>query len=120
MQIGELAQQTGASIRSLRYYEAMSLLPAKRHANGYRYFDASAVQQVQQIRTLLTTGFSIEDIRLLLPCLNQQEAGTPLCSVALDRYHQKLALLNEHIQTLQAIRQRVEERIQDALQPSRE
>lgn len=120
MQIGKLAQQTGASIRSLRYYEAMGLLSAKRHTNGYRHFDVDALQQVRRIRTLLATGLTIEDIRLLSPCLEQQEAGTPLCAAALDRYRQKLAQLDEHIQTLQAVRQLIEERIQTALTLSRE
>lgn len=115
MKIGELAQQTSASIRSLRYYDAMGLLPTRRLANGYRSFGSDAVSQVKQICTLLATGFSITDIRLLLPCLHQQEAGALLCEAALNHYRQKLAALDEQIQTLQGVRQHIEERLQLAL-----
>jgi DNA-binding transcriptional MerR regulator len=115
MKIGELAQQTGASIRSLRYYDAMGLLATKRSANGYRLFASDAVSQVKQIRTLLASGFSIAEILLLLPCLQQQEAGSQICEAALLHYHQKLVVLDEQIQTLQGIRQRIQERLQLAL-----
>ena len=97
------------------YYDAMGLLPTRRSANGYRSFGSDAVSQVKQIRTLLATGFRITDIYLLLPCLQQQETGTPLCEAALKHYRQKLAELDEQIQILQGIRQRIEERIQLAL-----
>ncbi len=115
MKIGELARQTDVSIRSLRYYDAMGLLPTRRSVNGYRVFAADAVSQVKQIRTLLTSGFNIADIRFLLPCLYQQETGLPLCEAALAHYQQKLTMLDEQIQTLQGVRQRIEERLQLAL-----
>ena len=115
MKIGELAQQTGASRRSLRYYDAMGLLATRRSANGYRTFASEAVSQVQQIRSLLASGLSIADIRLLLPCEQHQQTGTPLCATARKHYRQKLAMLDEQIQTLQGVRQRLEERLQRAL-----
>ncbi len=115
MKIGELAQQTGASIRSLRYYDETGLLTATRRSNGYRLFTAEAVAQVKQIRALLAVGFSIADIHLLLPCLRQQKTGSPLCETAIEHYRQKLAALHEQIQVLEGLSQRIEERLQLAL-----
>jgi DNA-binding transcriptional MerR regulator len=107
MHVGELAKRTGASIRSLHYYEQMSVLQAQRQANGYRSYGPEAVEQVQRIRKLLHLGFSLADIRLLAPCFKHQEQGAPLCTVAIERYQQKLAELDEQIQILQELRERV-------------
>ncbi|MDP1136857.1 MerR family DNA-binding transcriptional regulator, partial [Klebsiella pneumoniae] len=39
MKIGELAQRTGISIETIRFYEAQGLLPpAARAANNYRVY----------------------------------------------------------------------------------
>lgn len=107
MQVGELAKRTGASIRSLHYYEQMGVLHASRQENGYRSYGPEAIEQVQRIRKLLHLGFSLTDIQLLAPCFIHKEQGAPLCAVAIERYEQKLAELEEHIQLLQELRERV-------------
>ena len=107
MHVGELAKRTGASIRSLHYYEQMGVLRALRQENGYRSYPQEAVEQVQRIRQLLHLGFSLADIQLLAPCFMQTEQGAPLCATAIERYQQKLAELDERIQLLQELRGRV-------------
>ncbi len=107
MHVGELAKRTGASIRSLHYYEQMGVLHAQRQKNGYRSYGPEAVEQVQRIRNLLHLGFSLTDIQLLAPCFLQTEQGAPLCAVGIERYQQQLAKLDERIQTLQELRERV-------------
>lgn len=54
--IGELAEQTGVSTRSLRHYENQGLIIAQRSSTGQRMFSASAAQQVRHIRMLLDAG----------------------------------------------------------------
>ncbi len=107
MHVGELAKRTGASIRSLRYYEQMGVLHALRQENGYRSYPQEAVEQVQRIRQLLHLGFSLTDIQLLAPCAMQTEQGAPLCADAIERYQRKLAELDERIQLLQELRERI-------------
>ncbi|MFF0487629.1 MerR family transcriptional regulator [Nocardia sp. NPDC003482] len=68
MRIGELAERTGSSTRTLRYYEQQGLLTAARKGNGYRSFDESAVGTVLRIRALLAAGLTTEVIRRVLPC----------------------------------------------------
>ncbi|WP_280384091.1 MerR family transcriptional regulator [Nocardia wallacei] len=62
MRIGELARRTGATRRALRYYEEQGLLPDRRSPNGYREYDEHAVRLVDDIRRLLSVGFTAEEV----------------------------------------------------------
>lgn len=53
LSIGELARETGASLRSIRHYDDHRLLSSVRAENGYRVFSALAVTQVRQIQRLM-------------------------------------------------------------------
>ncbi|GCE51252.1 DNA-binding transcriptional MerR regulator [Thermosporothrix hazakensis] len=112
MKVGELAKATGASVRSLHYYEEQGVLRSRRLPNGYREYDASAIEQVKLIRKFLTLGLTLEDFRLLAPCFERQEQGEPPCASARIRYREKLAEIDERIADLQALRARVEQRLQ--------
>ena len=63
MRIGELAERTGTSSRSLRYYEQQGLLATRRTANGYRDYDESDLRLVHQIRELLAMRQGVHDRR---------------------------------------------------------
>lgn len=69
MRIGELAEATGVSPRSLRYYESVGLIQATRHERGWRDFDPSTVDRVITIQHLFAAGLSGPTIAELLPCL---------------------------------------------------
>lgn len=79
MLIGELAQVTGASPRSLRYYEEKGLLTSQRTAAGYRVYDDAAPTQVRRIRGLLDAGFDSSSIAAILPCVRDDERTVDLC-----------------------------------------
>ncbi|MDP4334853.1 MerR family transcriptional regulator [Curtobacterium sp. A7_M15] len=68
MQIGELSRASGASARSLRYYEQLGFIRPERRANGYREYDASDVETVGTIRMLLDLGLPTALIEQVLPC----------------------------------------------------
>lgn len=70
MRIGELARQTGASVRSLRYYEEQGLLSADRTASAQRTYPADAVERVRLLRRLYTAGLTSSTIATLLPCVD--------------------------------------------------
>ena len=107
MKIGELSNQTGVSVRSLRHYEKTGLLRCRRLTNGYRCFDPEALDRVRQIRLLLSTGLSIADITMLLSCFDEQLPGAALCRQARDRYRQKLNVIDRQIGMLQEVRARI-------------
>ncbi|SDN33876.1 MerR family transcriptional regulator [Allokutzneria albata] len=78
--IGELAERTGVSPRSLRYYERQGLLVSVRKGNGYREYDAEAVRTVCVIRSLLAAGLNTETIARMLPCMRMDGPRVVPCA----------------------------------------
>lgn len=75
LKIGEVSQRTGVAVGALRYYEELDLLSSERGQNGYRYYEPSAVQQVQFIKKAQALGFSLEEIAQVLTI--HQKGNTP-------------------------------------------
>lgn len=113
MRIGELSARTGVSIRSLRYYDNMGLLGAERLENGYREFDESAVRRVQEICSLLESGFTVKEIRQIAHCLGDPVHGYGLCEVARKMYQDKMEEIKNRILKLEIIGSRIADRISD-------
>lgn len=65
--IGQLAERTGITIRTLRYYDKLGLLtPSDYKEGGHRLYNADALSRLQQIQALKFIGFSLKDIADLL------------------------------------------------------
>lgn len=64
--IGEFAKYTGASIRTLHYYDELGILTPQRSSNGRRFYNDSHFVTMQKIVTLKFLGFSLEQIKSLL------------------------------------------------------
>lgn len=73
MRIGELAEATGVSARSLRYYEEQGLIRADRTPGGWRDFAAPMVERVVLIQHLFAAGLHSATIEAVLPCLEAPE-----------------------------------------------
>jgi DNA-binding transcriptional MerR regulator len=62
--VGELAKRTGVSVRTLHHYDEIGLLsPSHRSESGYRLYAGADVVRLQQIRSLRTLGFSLEEVK---------------------------------------------------------
>jgi DNA-binding transcriptional MerR regulator len=85
MRIGELSERTGASARSIRYYEQVGLLQSQRLSNGYREFDDAALGTVETIKTLLELGFPTELIERVLPCTGEAGPIGQDCGLLMQR-----------------------------------
>lgn len=95
MRIGELASRTGASVRSLRYYEEQGLLTSTRSSSGQRHYTDDEVERVAFIQRLYAAGLSSRTIAELLPCT---ESPSPENSdAALERMAQERDRLSAHI-----------------------
>ncbi|MFI5841378.1 MerR family transcriptional regulator [Catenuloplanes sp. NPDC051500] len=94
MKIGDLAAQSGVSVRALRYYEEQGLLGSERSSGGTRYYPENAVDQVWLIQQLYASGLASKSILSILPHI---ETGTvtpemiALLTGERDRLEQRLA-----------------------------
>lgn len=104
MRIGELAAATGASVRSLRYYEQQQLICSRRTEGGQRVFDADTTHRVDMIRCLIDAGVSTRDIAAMLPCVHTGDT-TP---GTLERLAEAHARLSAEIDERLAARTRLE------------
>ncbi|GAB3872002.1 MerR family transcriptional regulator [Kibdelosporangium lantanae] len=75
MRIGELADRTGVSERSLRYYEQQGLLVPGRTSGGQREYPEWAVDRVVRIQELFAAGLHSRKIARLLPCMRDSDGG---------------------------------------------
>ena len=67
MQIGELAERTGLSIRTLRHYDEIGLLrPSARSEGGFRLYTADDESRLLLIRRMKPLGYSLEQMGELL------------------------------------------------------
>jgi len=91
MRIGELSQRTGASIRSLRYYEQLGLIAASRSGSGQRHFAEAAVERVVLVRQLLAAGLGTTAIADVLPCMAEPAAQTSSLTARLIEERDRLS-----------------------------
>src|SRR5262249_39535332 len=62
--VGELARQTGLTVRTLQYYDDIGLLrPSYRTLSGHRLYLANDIERLQQIVSLRELGFTLDEIR---------------------------------------------------------
>ena len=78
MQIGEVAEQTSLSLRTIRYYEEMGLVtPSARTTGGFRLYGESDVARLRLIRRMKPLEFSLEEMRHVLGVLDALDAAEP-------------------------------------------
>lgn len=90
MRIGELSARTGASPRSLRYYEQQGLLAPERTPSGQRVFTPAHEAAVRQIQELFAAGFCSAVIQELLPAMSAPAVDGALLGDALAAAERRL------------------------------
>jgi DNA-binding transcriptional MerR regulator len=93
--IGQLASYAGVTIRAVRHYHQIGLLPEpERDASGYRTYQAAAVVRLIRIRTLAEAGVPLARVRELL---DADPATFAAATTEIDRQlRAKIRALQEH------------------------
>jgi MerR family copper efflux transcriptional regulator len=86
MQIGQVAERTGLSLRTIRFYEEEGLVvPTARTDGGFRLYSADDVARLEVIKRMKPVGFALEEMRELLTLLADLDAVTGDRAELLDR-----------------------------------
>jgi DNA-binding transcriptional MerR regulator len=109
VRIGELAAATGASVRSLRYYEEHELLASERTSGGQRRYAAEAVDRVRLVQLLIAAGVPSKHIVEILPCAYSDTTTPAMVEVLLA----ERARIDASVRELTATRERLDDIITD-------
>ncbi|TFC30282.1 MerR family transcriptional regulator [Cryobacterium sp. TMT2-18-3] len=76
MHIGELAEKTGLSLRTIRHYDEIGLLKASgRTEGGFRLYTQEDLSRLILIRRMKPLGFSLEEMIELLKVIDILQGG---------------------------------------------
>lgn len=95
MTIREVSRLAGVSVRTLQYYDKIGLLhPSKYSDTGYRLYEDTALEQLQQILLFRELGFPLKDIKNIIqsPDFDRNKA--------LDQQITLLKLKKDHLENL--------------------
>ena len=99
--VGDLAKETGLSVRTLHYYDQIGLLsPSYRTQSGHRLYVTRDINRLQQIASLRQLGFSLEEIE---KCLK----SPGMSARQVIGFH--ISRLKEQIELQSKLRKRLEE-----------
>ncbi|MER7050922.1 MULTISPECIES: MerR family transcriptional regulator [unclassified Streptomyces] len=92
MQIGEVAERTGLSLRTIRHYEEVGLVvPSARSKGGFRLYTESDVERLMVIRRMKPLDFSLEEMRDLLDITDRlASVDGPPAGEDLERLRERL------------------------------
>lgn len=95
MTVNEVSKLTGVSIRTLQYYDKIGLLPPTAYTDsGYRQYDDTVLEQLQQILLFKELEFSLKDIKKIMSSPDYDR------NKALEQQIELLQLKKEHIENL--------------------
>src|SRR5437016_7426322 len=108
--IGRVAQETGLSIDTNRFYEKQGLLKrSPRTEGGFRLFGAGDIETLNFVRKAQELGFSLNEIRELLIL---RADHVPACSHVNELLDQKLRAVEKKIAELQSLERCLKQALQ--------
>lgn len=97
--IGEVANATGITISTLRYYDREGLFPTmERTSGGMRVFSDTEIETIKIIECLKISGMPIKDIKQFL---NWCQEGDASLSKRRDMFYERLEVVTKQMEELQ-------------------
>jgi DNA-binding transcriptional MerR regulator len=107
MTVSQLAERTGTTPDTVRYYERIGVLPAAdRSPGGYRLFDQDDVDRVRFVKRAQRFGLQLDEIRELLEI---RERGLCPCGHARELLTARRDAVAERIGALERLRSEIDE-----------
>lgn len=107
MQIGEVAELTQLSLRTIRHYDDVGLVPpSARSEGGFRLYTEQDVERLNHVRRITPLGFSLEETAQILNLLDSKDSDLTLEEVlqraekSRDKLARQLRQADEFISSL--------------------
>lgn len=95
MTVNEMSKLTGVSIRTLQYYDTIGLLkPVEYTESGYRLYDDTSLERLQQILLFKELEFPLKEIKRIIDAPNFDR------NKALEQQIELLTMKKEHLENL--------------------
>ncbi|NIL20789.1 MerR family transcriptional regulator [Pseudomonas sp. AN3A02] len=100
MYIGKAAQLSGTTIKAIRHYEAIGLLPPPQREGRYRIYSAQSVELLMFIKCAQQLGFKLKELQGILHNAQGDELPWHKANKAIADKKQQLS---HQIETLQRV-----------------
>jgi DNA-binding transcriptional MerR regulator len=115
MRIGELAEASGTTTKTLRFYEEQGLLPpAERTSSGYRDYTPEAVARIDFVHRGQAAGLTLAQIKQILDI---RDHGQAPCEHVRDLLDVRLTDIEQQIAQLSTLRDNIAALRDDAADP---
>ena len=102
MLIGEVAERSGVSAKTIRYYEEIGLAPApSRTPAGYRDYDDEIIDRLAFVRAAQAAGLTLGEIRGIV---SLRDDGDAPCGHVLELLRTRTRELDRTIRDLRSLR----------------
>lgn len=116
MNISQFSKAHGVSTDTVRYYEKQGILSTPlRQDNGYRHYTPAHAELLRFVRSAQALGFSLAEIRTILPQLAEGSFGRSGMEQVLQR---KMAQIDGHIRQLQTLKRELKATFESLQCPS--
>ncbi|HUP31521.1 MAG TPA: MerR family transcriptional regulator [Gaiellaceae bacterium] len=111
-QIGDAAERTGLSLRTVRYYEEVGLVsPSRRSDGGFRLYCEDDVQRLLLVKRMKPLGLALDEMRELLDLLARSARSDELPT---EELHETVAALDAYAHRSDAQITTLEQELNDA------
>ena len=106
MYIGQAAQRSGTTIKSIRHYESIGLLPAARRRGKYRIYDQQSVDLLIFIKCAQQLGFRLKELQAIFAEHQGQAMPWALAQQAIEAKKREISeriatLAHQHVQLVE-------------------
>lgn len=109
--IGKVAEQAGVNPKTIRYYEAIGLLPKPRRGeNRYRLYSKEAIERLQFIKKAQGLGFTLSEIKEIIEI---RQMGQEPCIHVQALLEWKIADLDQRLNDLVTLRKKLKRLLAD-------
>lgn len=105
MKIGQVANEAGVSVDTVRFYERRGVLPApERMPSGYRTYGPATVERIRLARRLQALGFTLDEV---IDALHATDRGGVTCASERWRLEAVVERIDAKVDELRAVRREV-------------